>query len=115
MGRKKGAPTPSDIKKQAERTYKHFSAKSVLKRLGIKTHDVYFYVYGFIPDSGKCVCWGPLGGEEADAAARGLLEGEVFELETIDLKKAKSEIKAELARRGVDLGTALQPMSSQRI
>lgn len=108
--RPRGVPTSEDIKRNAERSYKYFESASVLRRLGI-TRDMYFYVYGFTPE-GKPVCWGPLPQEEAEAAGRGLISGEVFELDTRDFKKAKQEIKAELMRRGTSPDTALRRMYS---
>ena len=113
---RKLVPTSEDIKANAERTYAQFESGNILRRLGIGPKEAYFYVYGFTPDLGRPMCWGPMpdGQAEATAAAKGLVEGEVFELNTRDLKKAKSEIKAELLRRGENPDKALRRLYSKR-
>jgi len=113
--RKKGlVPTEAEIKENAERTYRHFESSSVLRRLGIGPKGTFFYVSGFTPE-GKFVAWGPMEGglTEATALAKGLIESEVFEAGTRDLKKFKQELKSELMRRGVDPDKALRRMSSK--
>lgn len=109
MSRKFGPPTSEDVQKNAERTYKHFQPNEVMRRLGIGVTPTYFYVHGFTPE-GKPICYGPVPKEEAEALGRGLIEGEVFELNTSNFAKAKSEIKAELMRRGVPPDNALRRM-----
>jgi len=107
---RKGIPTPESVQANAKRTYEHFSPTNVRDRLGIGRKDTFFYVYGFTPDQGRAICWGPIpeGLDMARAAAKGLVGGEVFELDTRDLKRAKSEIKAELLRRGANPDEALK-------
>ena len=114
--KKKGlVPTETEIRANAERTYQSFQSQNVLRRLGIGPKNTYFYVFGWTPE-GKCVVWGamPEGLSEATALAKGLIEGEVFELDTRDLKRAKQEIKAELLRRGMNPDEALKRISSKR-
>jgi hypothetical protein len=111
MRRQKGAPTPEQIKANAQRTYAHFSPTSVRQRLGIGRKDTFFYVTG-LTEAGKRMFWGPMteGLDMAIAAAKGLIEGEVLELETRDLAKAKSEFRAELLSRGKEPDSALERM-----
>jgi hypothetical protein len=110
--KQKGAPTPEQIKANAQRTYAHFSPTSVRARLGFGVKGKYFYATGFT-EAGKRMFFGPIELEEAMAAARGLIDGEVLELETRDNKRAKEEFRAELLRRGEDPDSTLKRMYSK--
>jgi len=110
MARKARVPTSQDVKANAEKTYRKFLPQTMLRSLGIGGKPTYFYVYGFT-EGGKQMFWGPMPREQAEAAGCGLIEGEVFELETRDLKKATQAIKAELLKRGIDPDKALSRMS----
>jgi hypothetical protein len=68
---------------------------------------IFHYVYGITP-AGKVVYWGPMPQDEADAAASGLISGEVFILDTSQLKVATAAIKAEMLRRGNNPDLVLQ-------
>ena len=115
MKKKTLIPTSEEIKANAENTYAQFQSANILRRLGIGPKGTYFYVFGWTPE-GKAVCWGPMpdGLQEALAASKGLVEGEVFEMDTRDLTRAKQEIKAELMRRGMNPDKALKRMSSKQ-
>lgn len=111
---KRGPPTSEDIKENAERTYHRYDPKQVMRRMGIHPKGVYFYVYGFT-QKGKAVFWGPMtDDDEAESAARGLIDGEVFELETKDMLKASRLMKAELLRRQQPPDSVLRGMSHKR-
>ncbi len=114
MLRHRGPPTSEDIKENAEKTYRRFDPRQVMKRLGMQPKGVYFYVYGFT-QKGKAVFWGPMtDDDEAESAARGLVDGEVFELETRDMTKGVRLIKAELLRRQQPPDSVLRRMSHRR-
>ncbi len=106
MPRKARVPSSASVKANAERTYQRFLPATMLRSLGIGTKTKYNYVYGITP-GGKIVYWGPLPMDEADACAAGLIDGEVFEIDTRDLRKATQAIKAEKLRRGGDPDQAL--------
>ena len=112
--RKFKAPSSEDVSRNAQRSAQRFSAGAISRRLGLGGHELHFYVYGFTPE-GKCVTWGPMPIEEADAAARGLTEGEVFEMESIQLKVATAAIKAEMLKRGKDIDKVLGRVSHKRL
>jgi hypothetical protein len=111
----RGPPTADSIAAAAQRVYRRFAPDAVKRRLGIGGRPAHFYVWGFVPDSGKQITWGPMPVEEADAAARGLIEGEVFEMETIQLKVATSAIKAEMLARGKEFSKVLTRVSHKRL
>ena len=106
MARKARVPSSADVKANAERTYQRYLPATMLRSLGIGGKQKYNYVYGITP-GGKIVYWGPLPVDEADACASGLIDGEVFEIDTKDLRKATQAIKAEKLRRGNDPDKAL--------
>jgi hypothetical protein len=112
--RKLRAPTSEDVARNAQRSAQRFSAGAISRRLGIGGRPIYFYVYGRTPE-GKTVVWLIESLEEADAAARGLIEGEVFELETRDLHKATQSIKAEMLSRGKEIDKVLGRVSHKRL
>lgn len=106
MARKARIPSSESVKRNAERTYQRFLPKSMLRTLGISGKQTYNYVYGITP-GGKQVFWGPMPEDQAEAAAVGLIAGEIFYLDTRDLRKATQAIKAELLKRGNDPDRAL--------
>lgn len=103
-------PTSADVKARAQQTYQRFLPKDMLSRMGLINKSEYIYVYGITP-GGKQVFWGSMPEEQAEAAASGLIAGEIFYLDTKDLRKATQEIKAELLKRGHDPDKALSRMS----
>jgi hypothetical protein len=103
-------PTSASIQQKAEQTYERFLPKTMLRSMGIGSKPTYFFVYGVTP-GGKIVYWGPIPRDEADACAAGLINGEVFEMDIKDLRKATQAIKAELLKRGEDPDKALKRMS----
>jgi hypothetical protein len=111
---RKGPPTSEDIKRNAERTYARYSPRAVMQSLGIVGKALCCYAYGYTP-KGKVVCWGPMPPDEAEIAVKSLIDGEVFDLDTKDLTKAKKEIKAELMRRGMNPDDALRRMYSKEV
>jgi len=122
MRRQKGVPTPESLQQTAKRIYQSFNPTNVRSKLGIKVAGKHLYVYGFTPGKGTPLCWGPIteGGNAEEnlniamAAAAGLVEGEVFELDTSNLATAKSQIKAELLSRGTNPDAALRRMYSKQ-
>jgi len=112
MPKRKGPPTAEEVKTRAERVYKHFLPENILARIGIRK-PTYFYVYG-VTLRGKPIFLGPLPEEEAEAIAAGLDSGEIFELTTRDLDRAKREIKAEFIRRGRSPDESLQRLYGRK-
>lgn len=111
--RKARVLTSEAVQRKAEQTYARYLPKTMLRSLGIGGKQAYLYVYGITP-GGKTVYW--LVGDtdkidEADAAAVGLISGEVFEIDTRDIRKATQAIKAELLKRGQNPDVVLSRMS----
>ena len=70
--------------------------------------STYYWIYGWTK-GGKNVLWGPkLSSIEADRELATLEDGEIFELETRNVTRATSEIKAQLMERGGDPDEALK-------
>lgn len=109
---KQGIITADDVKANAERTFKHFTPDQVLRRIG-GASPTYFYHYG-ITKQGRPEIMGPETQREAEKFASELEDGEVFELDTVDRKRATAIIKAELIRRGVDHDLALRKVKHIR-
>lgn len=113
MSRRRGPPKADDVKMNAQRIYSHFAPNSVLQRLGLGK-PTYFYHYG-ITKKGRIEFMGPESRQEADMYAGELDDGEVFEMDTRDLKKATQQMKAELIRRGEEHDKALQRVKHTRL
>ena len=114
MARRMKKPrTAEEVRRNAERTYKHFAPENILHRVGI-SKPTYFYHYG-ITESGKAEVMGPERQEEAERYAAELDEGEVYELDTMQLAKATRIIKAELIKRGVAHDKALERIKHTRL
>lgn len=97
-----------NYKELIEKSYSRFLPQNVMGNLG--GNRTYYYAYGITP-GGKIVYWGPMTETDAEDAASGLIDGEIFALQTRDLSKATQAMKADLLKRGKNPDVALSRVS----